>query len=208
MEILLKDPSFVVVNKPGGLLSVPGRGPEKQDCVVNRIKKLFPKCIDHPSVHRLDMYTSGIILLALTKSAHKDLSYQFETRRVKKKYIALVDGTIKEICGKIKLAFRLDPGNRPYQIYDPIQGKKGVSLWQKISEKEGITRIEFEPITGRTHQLRLHAAHEYGLHAPIVGDILYGNGNEGDTMMLHASYLSFTHPLTEKRIEVTSTIPF
>lgn len=208
MDILLDDNSIVVVNKPGGLLAVPGRGPDKQDCVVNRVKRLYPECIEQPSVHRLDMYTSGLMVLALTKEAHKMLSRQFEERRVKKKYIALLDGQVECGGGEIKLAFRLDVDNRPYQIYDPIRGKLGVSLWRKLSENGTSTRVEFEPITGRTHQLRVHAAHKFGLNCPIVGDKLYGNGREGDQMMLHATYLRFTHPQTEKTVEITSEPPF
>ncbi len=208
MDILLKDPVFIVVNKPGGLLSVPGRGPEKQDCVVNRIKKLFPDCLEQPSVHRLDMYTSGLMILALTKDAHRHLSRQFEERKVLKKYIALVEGKVKGNSGKIDLAFRLDINNRPYQVYDPVHGKQGISVWRKQSEKDGVTRVEFQPLTGRTHQLRLHASHKLGLGTPIVGDMLYGNGKDGEPMMLHAFYLGFEHPQSGKETVVTSVLPF
>ncbi len=208
MNILLNDPDIVVVEKPGGLLSVPGRGANKQDCVVSRVKKLFPDIIDQPAVHRLDMYTSGVMVLAKNKEAHRDLSIQFEKRATKKEYIALLDGLIKQESGRIELKFRLDIENRPYQIYDPIQGKTGITLWKKIDTNQNSTRVHFTPLTGRTHQLRIHAAHKLGLGTPIVGDILYGNGNEGDQMMLHASSLTFYHPSTKEKRTITSIVPF
>ncbi len=208
LAILHTDPSFVVVNKPGGLLAVPGRGPDKQDCVVNRIKSLYPNCIKQPAVHRLDMYTSGIMLLARTKDTHSKMSKQFEQRLVKKEYIALLDGYIEGNEGTIELSFRLDPDNRPHQIYDPVHGKTGVSRWKKISTQNNQTRIHFFPLTGRTHQLRLHAAHPEGLGVPIVGDALYGSGKEGCKMYLHASLLSIYHPITEKTLTFSSAPSF
>jgi len=132
IDIIHIDPHIVIVEKPGGLLSVPGRGPDKQDCVVNRIKKLFPNCIEQPAVHRLDMYTSGLLVLALTQDSHKALSKQFENRLVNKKYIALLDGLVQDDFGEIHLPFRLDPDNRPHQIYDQTNGKLGITKWKKI----------------------------------------------------------------------------
>jgi tRNA pseudouridine32 synthase / 23S rRNA pseudouridine746 synthase len=208
LTIIHTEPSFVVVDKPGGLLSVPGRGPDNQDCVVKRIKTLFTACIVQPAVHRLDMFTSGLMVLALTKDAHRHLSRQFAERTVEKRYIALLDGTVKEASGEITLSFRLDPDNRPYQIYDPVNGKAGTTRWKKIRILSGKTRVEFTPLTGRTHQLRLHAAHSLGLGCPIVGDKLYGRGQEGERMLLHASYLSFLHPCTDKPISFCSHTPF
>lgn len=208
LHIIYTDPHIIVVNKPGGLLSVPGRGPDKQDCVVNRTKKLFPDCIQQPAVHRLDMYTSGLLVLALTQDSHKAMSKQFENRLVRKKYIALLDGLIHDDSGEIHLPFRLNPDNRPYQIYDPINGKLGITKWKKIGVERKKTRVEFIPLTGRTHQLRVHAAHHLGLNSPIVGDTLYGNGKEGDQMMLHASFLSFIHPASGESIEFESDVPF
>ncbi len=197
-----------MVNKPGGLLAVPGRGPDKQDCVVNRVKDRFPDCIEQPTVHRLDMYTSGIMLLARSKEAHRLLSMQFEQRKVKKEYIALLDGIVEEQQGTVKLAFRLDPENRPRQVYDPVRGKTGISHWIKIEESKAQTRVLFSPLTGRTHQLRLHSAHHLGIGVPIVGDSLYGHGKEGDTMFLHASSLSFLHPFSGERLEFSSQPDF
>ncbi len=163
-----------------------------------------PDCIQQPAVHRLDMFTSGIMLLARNAATHRLLSKQFEQQQVKKEYIALLDGSLSEKQGTIELAFRLDPDNRPYQVYDPVQGKMGITLWKNLGEEQGRTCILFSPVTGRTHQLRLHAAHRMGLGIPIVGDSLYGNGRDGDTMFLHACRLSILHPLSGERVEFTS----
>jgi len=208
LQILHNDPAFLVVNKPGGLLAVPGRGPDKQDCVVNRIKELFSDTIQQPAVHRLDMYTSGIMLLAKNSSSHRNLSKQFEQRIVHKEYVAVLDGIVKEESGVIDLKFRLDTENRPHQIYDPEQGKQGISRWQKICDRDGKTYIHFFPLTGRTHQLRLHASHPLGLGIPIMGDSLYGNGHDGDKMFLHASKISFLHPVSNTRIQFISNADF
>ncbi len=208
MNIIYSDTEIIVVEKPGGLLSVPGRGEDKQDCVVTRVRRLFSPCIDQPAVHRLDMYTSGIMILARTPESHRNLSSQFEKRQTQKRYLALVDGIIAEPHGRIELQFRLDVNNRPYQIYDPHHGKLGITLWKRLGIEKSYTRIEFIPITGRTHQLRVHAAHKLGLNTPIVGDRLYGNGTEGDRMMLHAASLTFSHPHTGKPVTFTSPAPF
>ena len=176
--------------------------------VVNRLKFLFPYCMDQPAVHRLDMDTSGLMVLALTSYAHRHLSLQFQNRIVKKSYAALLDGIVKEEAGEIRLPFRLDTYNRPYQVYDPINGKTGISLWKNMGNSKGRTRIEFVPITGRTHQLRVHSAHELGLGCPIVGDRLYGNGRSGDQLMLHARYLSFRHPKNGETVEFELKVPF
>lgn len=202
------DPLFVVVDKPSGLLSVPGKGEENQDCVVSRVKEMFPHCIPQPAVHRLDQDTSGLIVMALSEQAHRNLSIQFMDRLVGKRYVALIDGVVAEESGVIELAFRLDPNNRPYQVYDPKKGKKGITRWRKIGVEDGKTRVEFMPLTGRTHQLRLHAAHEKGLGFPIVGDRLYGSGTEPGQLKLHASTLRFRHPTTRKPLEFTSPVPF
>lgn len=208
LDVLYEDKHIVVVNKPSGLLSVPGKGEANQDCVVSRIKEMYPGCIDQPSVHRLDQDTSGILVLALTESAHRTLSVQFMERLVGKRYIALIDGKVQELSGVIELKFRLDPDNRPYQVYDPENGKKGVTRWRKLGIENGRTRVEFMPLTGRTHQLRLHAAHEKGLGFPIVGDRLYGTGTGPGQLKLHASTLRFRHPVTREPLEFVSTPPF
>ena len=206
--ILYQDDSLVIVDKPGGLLAVPGRGPDKQDCVVSRVRAQFPRMLDQPAVHRLDMQTSGIMVLAMHPAAHKSLSRQFQGRQVVKRYEAVVNGIIEKDSGVIRLAFRLDPENRPRQIYDPVNGKESVTLWRRMSTHRQTTRVEFTPLTGRTHQLRVHSAHHLGLAAPIIGDALYGTGSDGDMMHLHATYLSFNHPDDDRIVEFFSHPPF
>lgn len=208
LDIVHEDAAIVVVNKPSGLLSVPGKGEANQDCVVNRLRSIRPNCIEQPSVHRLDQDTSGLLALALTEQAHRDLSMQFMDRLVGKRYVALIDGIVQSDAGVIKLAFRLDPNNRPYQVYDPVNGKKGTTRWRKLSVEGGCTRVEFMPLTGRTHQLRLHAAHRKGLGFPIVGDRLYGSGTGPGQLKLHATVLRFRHPATRQPMEFVSEPPF
>jgi tRNA pseudouridine32 synthase/23S rRNA pseudouridine746 synthase len=208
LEIIYQDSYFLIIDKPADLLAVPGRGPDKQDCVVNRARSLFPGMIEQPAVHRLDQQTSGLMIVALNASAHQDISRQFQNRRVVKHYVAIVGGAIEAESGRIALPLRLDPGNRPRQIYDPVNGKEAITLWRRIVGENRTTRIIFTPLTGRTHQLRVHSAHPRGLNAPIVGDRLYGTGTEGDTMLLHASYLSFNHPADGQIVAFDSDPPF
>lgn len=208
IQIVYEDAELLVVDKPAGLLSVPGLGPEKQECVVNRVKLLFPAMINQPAVHRIDMATSGLMLIAKTTSAHRNLSIQFAQRQVEKRYIALLEGVLRQTDGEIRLAFRLDPDHRPYQVYDPIQGKPGITRWRRIAVEKGRTRVDFTPLTGRTHQLRLHAAHPKGLGLPIVGDPLYGNGKEGERLHLHAFRLQFRHPQNGRTMAIVSEVPF
>ncbi len=204
IPIIHSDNDIVVVVKPSGLLSVPGKGPENQDCVTARIKTMFLGCPDHPEVHRLDMDTSGLMVITRTKKAHRELSRQFHNRETGKRYIALLEGELTENSGTIELPFRLDIDNRPHQIYDPIHGKIGITHWKVLSTSNEQTRIEFIPITGRTHQLRVHAASEHGLGMPIVGDRLYGSGTAPGQLKLHATFLSFTHPTTGEKLEFNS----
>jgi tRNA pseudouridine32 synthase/23S rRNA pseudouridine746 synthase len=210
IEIVYRDSELVVINKPGGLLAVPGRGPEKRDCAAARLRCHFPEMIDQPAVHRLDMYTSGLMVFAITARAHRYLSGQFEKRQVVKKYTAVVEGLLEKTGGEIQLPYRLDPDNRPLQIYDPVHGRMGITRWRKLEANRTTTRLEFTPLTGRTHQLRVHAAHPrpMGLGAPIVGDSLYGSGKDGDQMLLHATFLQFIHPETGKIVEFHSPPPF
>ena len=218
LEILYRDDSILVVNKQSGLLSVPGRTPDKQDCIESRMKALFPftNQLNQPAVHRLDMETSGIMILAFTKEAHRELNRQFEAKEVHKKYIALLDGVLEkadgdaapkhgEKSGRIELKFRLDPDNRPHQIYDEEFGKLGITDWQNLGlvtyrapdgSSRKATRILFMPQTGRTHQLRLHSSDRHGFHLPIIGDTLYGTCLPGQRLMLHAAEITFTHPIT------------
>nr|WP_321259212.1 RluA family pseudouridine synthase [uncultured Pseudodesulfovibrio sp.] len=208
LEVLHADKHIVVVNKPSGLLSVPGKGEAHQDCVVSRVRELYPNCIEQPSVHRLDQDTSGLLVLALTVDAHRTLSKQFMDRLVGKRYIALLDGVVEEQAGTIELKFRLDPDNRPHQVYDPVKGKNGITRWRKLGVENGQTRVEFKPHTGRTHQLRLHSSHEKGLGFPIVGDRLYGTGTGPGQLKLHASTLRFRHPVSMKPMEFITAAPF
>jgi tRNA pseudouridine32 synthase/23S rRNA pseudouridine746 synthase len=206
--VIFRDGSLLVVNKPAGLLAVPGRGADKQDCVVARLRPLVPGMIAQPAVHRLDMATSGLMLVAVTAAAHRQLSRQFETRQVRKRYIALLDGIVAGRQGEIRLPFRLDPDNRPCQIHDPNHGKMGITSWRRLAVEGQRTRIEFTPVTGRTHQLRVHAAHRLGLGIPIVGDRLYGRGEEGERMLLHASFLALSHPVSGTPLTFASPAPF
>lgn len=219
VEILYRDKDIVVINKQSGLLSVPGRGADKQDCAESRIKMLFPECISQPAVHRLDMETSGILILALNQQSHRNLEEQFANGKVQKKYIALLDGIIKgKPEGHIELKFRLDTENRPHQIYDEQNGKLGITDWKKLgvgkwtnplsSEQKTVTRIEFIPKTGRTHQLRLASYHEKGLSHPILGDTLYGTCEPGERLMLHAYSIEFYHPTSGERIKITCNPDF
>lgn len=208
IEVLFFDSELVVVNKPSGLLSVPGKGPENQHCVTSQIKEMFPGCPKHPEVHRLDMDTSGLMVLARTQEAQRELSRQFHDRETGKRYIALLDGKLAETSGTIELPFRLDVENRPVQIYDPVHGKIGITHWKTLEIETGKTRVEFVPITGRTHQLRVHAASEHGLGIPIIGDRLYGTGTAPGQLKLHAAHLSFTHPRTGKKMELDSAPAF
>ena len=213
IKIVYRDNDIIVVDKASNLLSVPGRGPLKQDCVVNRVKRLFPQCIEQPSVHRLDMETSGLMVLAFTKEAHRNLNRQFEEGRVKKEYVALLDGNLlkKKVAaqGVMELYFRLDVDNRPHQIWDSEHGKKAVTEWQVLGverytapdgSERNVTRVLFLPHTGRTHQLRLASSDGHGFGVPIVGDMLYGSCAEGERLCLHAQKLSFTHPTTGKEM--------
>jgi tRNA pseudouridine32 synthase/23S rRNA pseudouridine746 synthase len=208
VEILFADSDLVVVNKPGGLLAVPGRGPEKQDCVSTRVREIFTDMMAQPAVHRLDMFTSGLMVLAMNREAHRHLSIQFEKREISKQYQAIVEGRVAGLAGEIQLSFRLDPDNRPRQVYDPQQGKMGHTLWKKLSMGVSTTRLQLIPITGRTHQLRLHCAHPQGLGKAIIGDSLYGSGVDGDQMMLHATALEFSHPRTGIRQQYHCQPPF
>lgn len=214
LKILYRDDDIIVVNKQSGLLSVPGRGPEKQDCIVNRVKKLYPECIEQPSVHRLDMETSGLMVLAFTKDAHRNLCRQFEEGLVQKKYVALLDGILAKKgipqSGTMELYFRLDIENRPHQIWDSVYGKKAITEWQildvekylsPLGNKKNVTRVLFIPHTGRTHQLRLASADSHGFGIPIIGDTLYGHCEPNERLMLHSCYIKFTHPSTGKIME-------
>ncbi|MDY6396524.1 MAG: pseudouridine synthase [Treponema sp.] len=215
LRILWRDEAICVVNKQSGLLSVPGRGEDKQDCIESRFRQLFGDKVEikQPAVHRLDMETSGIMILAFTKEAHRELNRQFEAKEVQKEYVALLDGVLPKMGiaphGTMELFFRLDVDNRPHQIWDAENGKLAVTEWQILGVERyhapdgttrNVTRVLFMPHTGRTHQLRLASSDSHGFGCPIIGDTLYGHCDEGERLMLHAKKISFTHPLTGKRM--------
>ena len=201
LKIIFEDDDLVIVNKPPEFLSVPGK--EITDSVYTRIKQKYPEATGPLIVHRLDMSTSGIIVLTKTKEANKIVQNQFIKRTVKKRYVALLNGKLSKKQGVIKLPLRLDLDDRPRQLVDFINGKKAETNWTVIAHNNNQTRIHFYPITGRTHQLRIHAAHKEGLHIPIKGDDLYGN--KQDRLYLHAEFIKFVHPSSKK--EISFTVP-
>lgn len=191
LKIVFEDDSIIVVNKPNELLSIPGI--EIQDSVYTRLQE---KSTDFEPliVHRLDMSTSGLMVVAKTKKAHKNLQNQFLKQSIKKRYTALLDGIPTTVKGEINLPLRPDPLDRPRQQLDFKHGKKALTVWKLIHEKNGKALVHFWPKTGRTHQLRVHSAHRLGLDTPIVGDELYGK--PADRLYLHAAVLEFIHPVT------------
>ncbi|MEL1243981.1 RluA family pseudouridine synthase [Flavobacterium sp. DGU11] len=193
LNIIYEDDSFVIVDKPAELLSVPGIN--IQDSVYSRLKAAFGT-IEPLIIHRLDMATSGLLVVAKTKEAHKNIQKQFLKRTVTKRYTALLSKVIMEEEGEIHLPLRGDLDNRPRQLVCFEFGKKAITKWKVIERNEATTKVHFWPLTGRTHQLRMHAAHEDGLNAPIIGDDLYGTA--ADRLHLHAAYLEFTHPVTNE----------
>lgn len=205
LEVLYEDESLVVVNKPEGMLSVPGKDPECYS-VYRWMKTHSPEAEGPLIVHRLDMATSGILLLAKSSEVYKLLQRQFECRTVLKRYIAWLDGVPKHAEGDIILPLCADVTNRPTQMVHPVYGKFAQTHYKVLECKAGKARVAFFPLTGRTHQIRVHAAHAGGLGIPICGDELYGC--KSDRLYLHAEYLSFTHPITGKRMEIEKRAPF
>lgn len=204
LEIVFEDDAIIVVNKPAEFLSVPGK--EIKDSVYTRIKQQYPNATGPLIVHRLDMSTSGILVLTKTKEANKQLQSQFIKRTIKKRYVALLDGNLTESNGIIHLPLRLDIDDRPRQLVDFTHGKPAETKWTVIEQKDNKTRVQFFPITGRTHQLRVHAAHKDGLNTPIVGDDLYGI--KQDRLYLHAEFIEFKHPTSKEQISFTVTPDF
>jgi len=196
LEIIFEDEDVIVVYKPAEFLSVPGI--HIQDSVYTRIKQLCPTISGPIIVHRLDMSTSGLVVLAKNKKAHKDLQSQFINKTVSKKYVALLDGNLKEDSGTISLPLRVDLDDRPRQLVCFEYGKKAETKWEVIERKDNKTRIHLFPITGRTHQLRVHTSHSLGLNTPIIGDDLYGK--KANRLHLHAAFLEFTHPTTKEKM--------
>lgn len=196
LETIFEDENLIVVSKPSEFLSVPGI--HIQDSVYTRIKQQVKNISGPIIVHRLDMATSGLLVLAKNKKAHKSLQSQFINKTVQKRYTALLDGILTDNKGIINLPLRVDLGDRPRQLVCDEYGKPAETKWEVIERKNGKTKIYFYPISGRTHQLRVHASHTLGLNIPIIGDDLYGK--KSDRLFLHADTLEFKHPVTNKKM--------
>ncbi|MEC6881881.1 RluA family pseudouridine synthase [Photobacterium piscicola] len=192
LEIVYQDDAMVVINKPAEFLSVPGK--TITDSVYSRMQTMFPDSDSPLIVHRLDMSTSGLIVIALTKDAHKALQKQFIERTAEKRYVALLDGIAEQNHGEINLPMRVDLDDRPRQLVCYEHGKPALTKWQVLERKDGKTKVYYYPKTGRTHQLRIHSAHQNGMNMPIVGDDLYGQ--KAERLHLHAQYLGLNHPVT------------
>ena len=205
LEIVYEDPWLSVINKPAGMLSVPGK--EDAVSVYSLMREQYPEADGPLTVHRLDMATSGLMIIAKTKRVHQNLQAQFKNRLVRKRYVALLEGIVPKDKGTVDLPLCLNPLDRPRQMVHTEHGKPAITDYQVLERLDGKrTRIAFYPRTGRTHQLRIHAAHPLGLHCPIIGDELYGE--KADRLYLHAEYLEFTHPITGETVRITKEAEF
>lgn len=204
LEIVYEDQWLLVVNKPAGMLSVPGK--EESVSVYSLMRERYPEAEEPMIVHRLDMATSGLLIIAKTKRVHQHLQAQFKNRTVRKQYIALLDGIVLQDTGTIELPLCLNPLDRPRQMADAEYGKPAITDFEVLERKGNTTRISFYPRTGRTHQLRVHAAHPLGLHCPIIGDELYGR--KADRLCLHAETIEFIHPVSGEVVELTRKAEF
>ncbi|HCP40610.1 MAG TPA: RNA pseudouridine synthase [Cryomorphaceae bacterium] len=204
MPVVYEDEDLVVVNKPAGLLSVPGV--DIEDSALVRVKHMYPKATGAILLHRLDMSTSGLLMFTLNPKANKRMQRKFIKRQVNKTYIADIVGTLEEDEGIISLPLAPDYYDLPRQMVCHKTGKPSKTRWSVVERMEGITRLAMKPETGRTHQLRVHCAHSEGLGLPIVGDELYGVIRE--RLHLHAYKLEFQHPTTKELITITAPIPF
>ena len=203
-QVIHADHEVLVVSKPSGLLSVPGRGEDRTDCLIERLRGAFPTVL---LVHRLDLDTSGVMVFALTPHAQRNLSKQFEERKTKKVYLARVAGRVAEKTGTVDLPLIVDWPNRPRQKVDHAEGRPAVTDWRVVRANDNETRIRLMPLTGRSHQLRVHMA-EMG--HPILGDPLYASGAAADfpRLMLHAESLRFKHPETGVSMSFSAPVPF
>ena len=197
IPVIYEDDYLLLVNKPPEFLSVPGK--ELKDSVYERMRLKYPNASGPLLVHRLDMSTSGLLLIAKSEEIYKHLQSQFIRRIVKKSYIALLDGIENQTEGDISLPLRVDLEDRPKQLVCYEHGKNAYTKYKILGIESGKTRIQFFPITGRTHQLRVHAAHHLGLNCPIIGDDLYGT--KGERLCLHAQWIQFKHPITKEIVE-------
>lgn len=196
LDVVLDDQWLTVLNKPSGMLTVPGK--LLDDSLLTRFQTAHPEAVGPIVVHRLDQETSGLVIFAKDKATHKSLQQQFENHSIRKRYIALLDGLVENDEGVIDLPLLPDIDDRPRQRVDYGYGKPAVTRYQVLERSGGRTRVAFEPLTGRTHQLRVHASHPLGLNCPIVGDRLYGTA--ATRLMLHAERITFTHPATSQPI--------
>lgn len=204
LKIVYEDDYLAVVNKPAEFLSVPGK--DITDSVWSRVKSLYPNASGPLIVHRLDMSTSGLLLIAKSAIVYKNLQAQFIQRKVKKRYVALLDGIVNKSKGVIDLPLRVDLDNRPNQMVCFDYGKSAKTEWEVLEQRENQTLVHFYPITGRTHQLRVHAAHQLGLNTPIVGDDLYGT--KANRLHLHAESITFNHPVSKESLTMTVAADF
>lgn len=205
LPVIHADHRILVIDKPAGLLSVPGRGPDKADCAETRARHLHPQA---RIVHRLDMDTSGVMVLALDPEAQARLSAQFETRRTDKRYIARVMGHVAAEEGEIALPLVTDWPNRPKQMVCHARGRPALTRWQVMAREDGATRLALMPVTGRSHQLRVHMA---AIGHPILGDPLYGPPEAREAaprLQLHAEHLAFFHPEDLARVGFHADCPF
>ena len=201
-ELLHADAALLVAVKPAGLLSVPGRGPDKQDCLSVRLQSLFPDAL---IVHRLDMATSGLMLFARGPAMQRRLSMMFQGREIEKRYVAVCTGRLHEDVGEIDLPLAPDWPNRPLQRVSMQEGKPSLTRYRVLEKDEARSRVELEPVTGRSHQLRLHLA---SIGHPILGDALYGDAHSAPRLLLHASRLHFAHPLVGDLLSFEHAAPF
>ncbi|NVK07672.1 MAG: RluA family pseudouridine synthase [Tenacibaculum sp.] len=204
ITIIHEDADLLVINKPHELLSVAGK--EIKDSVFSRIQKLYPKATGPLVVHRLDMSTSGILLIAKNEDTYKALQAQFINKTIQKRYVALLEGILKDKKGIIELPLRVDLNDRPKQLVCYKHGKKALTKWETIETLDNKTKVYFYPVTGRTHQLRVHAAHHLGLNTAIVGDDLYGE--KFDRLYLHAEKITFVHPTSKEQVSFIAPAPF
>ncbi len=207
LDLAFVDDTFLIVNKPSGLLSVPGRGEKFHDSLASRVMLEFPQAL---IVHRLDMQTSGLLVMALGPQAHRDLSEQFQKRQVQKRYVALVAGVMATDAGEVALPLITDWPNRPRQKVDWADGKPALTRWQVVERnvQQDTTRLDLEPVTGRSHQLRVHMM---SIGHAIVGDPLYASAGvraQADRLLLHAAELKLQHPRTGEWVQTFSPVPF
>ncbi|GLQ15810.1 RluA family pseudouridine synthase [Maritalea porphyrae] len=205
LSVIHVDDDILVLNKPSGLLTVPGKAAEHSDCLEARALEEFPSA---RIVHRLDMDTSGVVIMAMRADAHRHLGLQFERRHTSKTYVADVFGVIENEQGEIDLPLRCDWPNRPKQMVDHEQGRKALTKWRVINRTETSTRVELTPITGRSHQLRVHMLE---LGHPILGDRFYASGDAleaSERLQLHALSLTIHHPTGGERVTFEAPLPF